>query len=220
MIILTVKIGLLIAALALQTLPVQASEINRNLEASTLKNGYAIRILKPLPRRNSGCDTIFRSGKVLDSCEPNYGVDPAIEGVVRNYCEWNLNTHYQKHNPAKWLESYDHAKLISIANARVGFVQQDEYQTLFHRFQKKEYITYRWIELEFNDQISGSKLGTLKCYPSQVYEYDPRREYLYGNYFYHFDESYEVNSQKIKSGVTIGMILDQLKGYVEIVKLK
>ena len=197
----------------------QASDGFRKLEASTLKNGYSIRLLKPLPRRNSGCDTIFRGGEVLDSCEPNYGVDPAIEGVVRNYCEWNLHTHYQKDNASKWLESYSNSNPIVISDAKVGYGHHDEYQTLIHRLRNIEYITYRWVELEFKDQITGSKLGSLMCYPSQAYEYLPSREKLYGRYFYHYDESAEENDKNIKSGLTIGNILDQLAGYVEIVSL-
>lgn len=196
----------------------QSAPIDLDLEASTLKSGYAIRLLKPLPRRNSGCDTIFRSGKVLNSCEPNYGFDPAIEGVIRNYCEWNLNTHYQKNNSAPWLESYFNSNLITISDAKIGFSNHDEYRTYIHKFKMKEYITYRWIELVFNDGISGTKLGSLKCYPSQAYEYDPFKQHLYGRYFYYFNESHEKNVKEIKSGLTIGNIQHQLSGYLEFVK--
>lgn len=196
----------------------QSSPVDFGLEASTLKKGYAIRLLKPLPRRNSGCDTIFRSGKVLDSCEPNYGFDPAIEGVFRNYCEWNLNTHYQKNNSAKWLEPYSNPDLIEIADAKIGFSHHDEYRTYIHKLRNKEYITVRWIELIFNDRISGSKLGSLKCYPSQAYEYYPNKKHLFGRYFYFFDDSHEKNVREIKSGLTIGNVRDQLRGFVEIVK--
>ncbi len=215
-------VGLFLAVFTMQILQIeiaQSSEIDRKLEASALKDGYAIRILKPLPRRNSGCETIFRSGKVLDSCEANYGVDPVIDGVVRNFCEWNLHSHYQKNNSSRFLEPYFSPNLITITNAKVGFGYHDEYRTLIHKFQKKEYITYRWIELEFNDQITGSNLGSLKCYPSQVYEYLPRKEKLYGSYFYHYDQTPEENARQIKSGLTIGNVLDQLVGYVELVKL-
>ena len=153
-----------------------AGSIDLGLEASALKSGYAIRLLRPLPRRNSGCETIFRNGEVLETCDPNYGFDPAIEGVFRTYCEWNLNTHYQKNNPSKWLEPYSNPDLITITDAKVGFSNHDEYRTYLHRIRKKVYITYRWIELQFNDGISGTKLGSLKCYPSQAYEYLPSKK--------------------------------------------
>lgn len=197
----------------------QASSIDLGLEASSLKNGYAIRLLKPLPRRNSGCETIFRSGRVLETCDPNYGFDPAIEGVFRTYCEWNLNTHYQKNNSSKWLEPYTNPDLIEITDAKVGFSNYDEYRTYLQKLGKRVYITYRWIELEFKDGITGSKLGSLKCYPSQAYEYLPSKEKLFGRYYYYFDLSYADNASGIKSGLSIGNVLDQLKGYVELIKL-
>lgn len=195
-----------------------SGEINLDLEASTLKKGYAIRLLKPLPRRNSGCETIFRNGKVLESCEPNYGFDPAIEGVIRNYCEWNLNTHYQKNNQAKWLEPYFNPDLIAITNAKVGHGHKNEYRSMIQRARNVEYIIYRWIELEFNDQITGSKLGSLKCYPARVNDWLPGKSELFGNYYYHYGDSKEENERNIKSGLSIGDVLDQLEGFVQIVK--
>jgi len=212
-------VGLFSLVLSLQLIPsVHAGEINRDLEASALSpstsHHYAIHLLQPLPRRNSGCETIFRNGKVLDSCDPNYGLDPEIDGVFRTYCEWNLNSHYQKNNSAHWLEPYFNPNLISISDAKVGYHLTGKYSTIWRELGGSEKIFLRWVELDFNDQISGSKLGALKCYPS-IYGLSSQ---LAGSKYYDHHLSENENRQNIKSGISIGKILDQLQGYVELIQ--
>ena len=214
-------VGLFLTVLTFQNINSSiafSAVINRSLEASVLKKGYFIRLLKPLPRRNSGCETIFRSGEVLESCDPNYGIDPSVDGVVRNYCEWNLHTHFQKNNSAEWLEPYFNPNLIVISNAKVGYGHHDENRTYIQKLRNIENIIYRWIEIEFKDQITGSKLGSLKCYPSKAYEAIPGKQKLFGRYSYRYDESIEENEKEIKSGLNLGNISDQLAGYAEIIK--
>jgi hypothetical protein len=214
-------VGLLFVTLTFQTTQMpsaQATQLQPELEATSLKSGYAIRLLKPLPRRNSGCKSLFRNGEVLETCDSNYGLDPKIDGVFRTYCEWNLNSHKQKDNSAEWLESYFNPNPIEITNAKVGYNVTGNFGTIWDKFKGAEEITLRWIEVDFNDQISGSKLGSLKCYPSQLRAYSPTKKKLLGETYYQHDLSKEENDQKIKSGLSIDDILEQLEGYVSIIQ--
>ena len=192
----------------------KGAAINTDLEATALSRGYAIHLLKPLPRRNSGCETLFRDGEVLNSCDPNNGFDPEIEGVLRTYCEWNLNSHYQQDNASKWLEPYFNPDLISITDAKVGFELNQDYDKFMDRFSHQKSIKLRWIEIDLNDQITGSKLGALKCFPTRFKDFQPSKRLLLGST--KVDET-AIDRSKIKSGLSIGDILEELNGYVEFV---
>ena len=205
---------------SLAVLPLaQSAEVDLSQEASFLnpnsQQSYAIQLIKPLPRRNSGCETIFKKGEALDSCDPNYGLDPEKDGVFRTYCEWNLNSHYQKENQSHWLESYENPDPIAITSAVVGYHLNGTYSTVWHQLRGAEKIKSRWIEISFNDQITGSVLGSLKCYPS-YYTLDSK---LAGTHSYHHHLSPRENDQKIKSGLSIGNILEQLRGYIKIIRI-
>ena len=152
---------------------------------------------------------------MLDTCDPNYGVDPELDGVFRTYCEWNLNSHYQKNNSAHWLEPYFNPDLIAITHAKVGYHLTGNYSTIWNQLRGAEKIKLRWVELDFKDQITGSVLGSLKCYPS-IYKIVNK---LDGNEFYHDHLSKKENDQEIRSGISVGSVLDELKGYVELIQI-
>ena len=146
----------------------------------------------------------------MESCAPNR--------MLQGYCEWNLHTHYQKENSSKWLDAYFNPNLMKITQAKIGFSHEDTNRTIVQKMINVEHVTERWIELKFDDQMRGTHLGSLKCYPSDVSEYLPTKKKLFGRTYYRYENTWEENAKVIRSGLSIHDVLDQLEGFVEIIK--
>ena len=135
--------------------------------ASDLKTGYAIQILKPIPRHNNGCSTVFRGGTVKETCDGNFGLDPAKYGGMLTYCKWDLYTVYTGDDSKEWQEPYFTSETVAITNSVNAWKVKNERETIYGRIRKTESIKDRHIRIHFKN----SNLGPLVCYPGMLLSY-------------------------------------------------
>jgi len=182
-----------------------------HLRADELKNGYGIRLIRPIPRHDNGCSTVFRNGKVLKSCDGNFGFDPANYGGIMTFCRWDLNT--VDHGSRKtWAEPYFTSGVIPITEAEDVWNVRDDYQTIYSRIRSQETIHDRHIRIRF----ASSDLGELVCYAGYLNSYRKNADDYFGAKSF---VSGVTQPDDVRSGLSIGDVLDELHRYLEIVPL-
>jgi hypothetical protein len=183
------------------------------LRASDLKSGYAIKILKPIPRHNDGCDTVFKKGEVLDTCDGNFGLDPEKYGAVITFCRWDLYTVYHGDDQKEWSEPYFTPSLVPIQNSVNVWKVKNERETIYSRIRGTEAIKDRHISIRFQNP----NLGELVCYPGMTKAYRKNSDYYYGATKFKWRET---EHDPVYSGLSIEDIQNQLRSYIEIVPVQ
>jgi hypothetical protein len=193
----------------------QAEEIALpDRRASELAKGYAFKILKPIPRHNNGCDTVFRNGKALDSCDGNFGMDPEIYGGAVTFCKWNFYTVYDPNHSdekQKWSVPFSSDEVIRIRSATDEWKVENVRETIYGRLRHVESVKNRHIQIQF----SHSEVGQFICYAGYLKQFRKNSDYYFGATEFKWNES---SNEPVYSGLSIADIQRQLGSYVEIIK--
>lgn len=192
----------------------QATEPNfLKLRANELKNGYAIKLLKPIPRHNNGCDTVFRNGKALETCDGNFGFDPHRYGGILTFCHWDLHTVYRGNNENEWSTPFFTSQAIAIRDARDEWKASNENEMMYRRIQNVVTIQDRHVSIHFDHP----DLGELNCYPGYLKTYQKNSDYYFGTRYFKFGQ---VQPDETYSGLSIDDLQRQLRSFIEFVMIQ